>query len=83
MRTKMKIVGLGDRKAGNSKKNGKPYDFIPVSFVFPDPYTKGLKAATANVSGDMVDAIGGLKLDDEREIFFHTYNNAITIDGIL
>ena len=83
MRTNIKIVGIGDRKAGVSPKNGKPYDFQPISFVYPDKFTKGLKAATANVSGDMIDAIGGLKLDEEREIFYHTYNNSVQIDGIL
>ena len=83
MRTKIKIVGIGDRKAGVSTKNGKPYDFQPVSFVYPDTYVKGLKAATANVSGDMLDAIGGVKLEEEREIFYHTYNNNVVIDGIL
>lgn len=83
MRTKIKIVGIGDRKAGVSTKNGKPYDFQPISFVYPDTYVKGLKAATANVSGDMLDAIGGVKLEEEREIFYHTYNNNVVIDGIL
>lgn len=39
-RTKMKIVGLGNRMQGVSKKNGKPYDFQPISFVYKDQYTK-------------------------------------------
>lgn len=38
-RTKMKIVGLGNRMQGVSKKNGKPYDFQPISFVYKDQYT--------------------------------------------
>lgn len=83
MRAKMKIVGLGERKSGVSQKNNKPYDFIPVSFVFPDKYTEGFKAATSNVSYDMVEAVGGLKIDAEHEMFYHTYNKAIVIDGIL
>lgn len=83
MRTNIKIVGIGDRKAGVSAKNNRPYDFLPVSFVYPDKFTKGLKAATSNVAGDLVDAVGGLKLDDEREIFYHTFNNSVVIDGIL
>ena len=83
MRTTVKIVGIGERKAGVSTKNGKPYDFLPISFVYPDKFTKGLRAATANVSGEMVDAVGGVKLDDQRDIFYHTYNNAVVIDGIL
>ena len=69
-RTKMKIVGLGNRMQGVSKKNGKPYDFQPISFVYKDQYTTGYKAATSNVPGDMIDAIGGVKVDEEREIFF-------------
>lgn len=82
-RTKMKIVGLGNRMQGVSKKNGKAYDFLPVSFVYPDQFTNGLKAATSNVSGDMIDAIGGVKLDETREIFYHSYNGSVVIDGIL
>lgn len=82
-RTKMKIVGLGNRMQGVSKKNGKPYDFQPISFVYKDQYTTGNKAATSNVPGDMIDAIGGVKVDEEREIFFHGYNGTVTVDGIL
>lgn len=83
MRTKIKVVGIGQRMSGTSKKNGKPYDFLPVSFVYPDQYMNGLKAATCNISGDMVDAIGGLKLDDQKEIFFHSFNGSVIVDGIL
>lgn len=83
MRTKIKVVGIGQRMSGTSKKNGKPYDFLPVSFVYPDQFMNGLKAATANISGDMVDAIGGLKLEDQKEIFFHSFNGTVIVDGIL
>lgn len=83
MRTKIKVVGIGQRMSGTSKKNGKPYDFLPVSFVYPDQYMNGLKAATANISGDMVDVIGGLKLEDQKEIFFHSFNGTVIVDGIL
>ena len=83
MRTKIKVVGIGQRMSGTSKKNGKPYDFLPVSFVYPDQYMNGLKAAAANISGDMVDAIGGLKLEDQKEIFFHSFNGSVIVDGIL
>ena len=81
-RTKMKVVGLGDRMKGISKKNEKPYDFLPVSFVYSDQYTNGFRAATSNISGDMIDAIGGIKLNEEREIFYHTYNGYVIVDGI-
>ena len=79
----MKVVGLGERKSGVSTKNNKPYDFIPISFIFEDKFTEGFKAATSNVGYDMVEAIGGIKVNKEREMFFHTYNNTIVIDGIL
>lgn len=66
-----------------SEKNGKPYDFQSVSFVYKDQYTTGYKAATSNIPGDMIDAIGGVKVDEEREIFYHGYNGTVTVDGIL
>ena len=83
MRAKMKIVGLGSRMSGTSKKTNKPYDFISVSVVYPDKFTEGFKASTANVDYDMVEAVGGLMLNEEREVFYHTYNNSLVIDGIL
>ncbi len=83
MRANIKIVGLGPRMAGTSKKNGKPYDFIPASFLFQDKNFTGYRAATANIDGPMVDAAGGLQLNQEREVFYHTFNNSIIVDGIL
>lgn len=83
MRTKIKVVGIGQRKSGMSKNTGKPYDFLPVSFVFEDQYFTGFRAATANIDGPTVDAAGMLKVDDQREIFYHTYNGTVIVDGIL
>lgn len=82
-RTTIKIVGIGSRMQGVSKKNGKPYDFQPLSFIYDDKFTTGYKAATANVAGDMLDAIGGVNLNEEKEIFYHSFNNSLVIDGIL
>lgn len=83
MRTKIKVVGIGNRMSGVSKKNGKAYDFLPVSFVYQDPNFNGFRAATANIDGSMLDAAGMVKVDDQREIFYHTWNNNIVVDGIL
>ena len=83
MRTKIKVVGLGARRAGTSTKNGKPYDFIPVSFVMPDAQFQGCRAATANISGPDVDSVGGLKINQEVEAFYHFANNQIVVDGLL
>ena len=56
MRTKIKVVGIGNRMSGVSKKNGKAYDFLPVSFVYQDPNFNGFRAATATIGGPMLDA---------------------------
>lgn len=82
-RAKMKIVGMGKRMQGVSTKTGKSYDFQPISFVFDDPYTTGFKAATANVEGAMLDAIGGVRIDEEHDMFYHGFKGAVYVDGIL
>ncbi len=82
MRTTAKIVGIGLRKSGTSKKTNKPYDFIPVSIVFSDKNTEGLCAATSNIDPDMFTDCK-VELNQEREIFYHGFGGNITIDGIL
>lgn len=82
MKGKVKIVGLGRRMAGVSIKNGRNYDFIPVAFVFEDQYFDGFRAATSNVDGSMIDAVGGVKVGSEVEMVYHYANNAIYIDDI-
>ena len=83
MRVAIKVVGLGKRRAGVSPKNGRDYDFIPMAFVMHDQQFEGVRAATANVSGPDVDSIGGLKVNDELDIFCHYANNQIVVDGLL
>ena len=83
MRNKIKVVGLGKRRAGTSTKNGRDYDFIPVAFVMHDNQFDGVRAATANISGPDVDAIGGLSINQEVEAFYHYANNQIVVDGLL
>lgn len=83
MRNPIQIVGLGDRKIGTSKA-GKPYDFVAVSFLYPDKYTTGSKAATSLVSGTEVDAVGGLLIGQEYDTVYHTGPNGVVyIDAIL
>ncbi len=83
MRATIKIIGIGSRRAGISKKSGKAYDFVPVSFALENPDFNGYEAATSLVDGGMLDASGGIQVNQEREAFFHRYNNSIVIDGIL
>lgn len=84
-RNTIQIVGLGDRMRGTSKKTNKPYDFQSVSFLYPDKFTVGMKAATAAVNGPEIDAIpGGLIIGNEYDAVYHTGpNGSIYIDAIL
>ena len=43
----------------------------------------GVRAATANISGPDVDAIGGLSINQEVEAFYHYANTQIVVDGLL
>ena len=83
MRKTIKVVGIGHRRAGTSTKNGRSYDFIPVAFVVHDEQFDGVRAATANVQGSDVDSVGGLKVNQELDAFFHFNNNQIVIDGLV
>lgn len=83
MRSNITIVGLGQRKMGVSQKTNKPYDFLPVSFTYDDPFFTGQKAATANIPGPDIDNIGGLKIGQQYDAVFHNYNNAVVIDALL
>ena len=82
MRVRAKIVGIGERRSGVSKKN-RPYDFTPFHLIYPDKSTEGFAAASANVDQSILDPIPMPKLNDEVEIFCHFYNGSLLIDGIL
>lgn len=82
MRIKAKIVGIGERKSGVSKK-GRNYDFTPFHLVYPDKNTEGLAAAVTNVDQSILDAIPMPKVNDEVDMFCHFYNGTMTVDGIL
>lgn len=82
MRTKAKIVGIGERKSGVSKKGNK-YDFTPFHLVYPDKNTEGFAASCANVDQSILDGIPMPKVNDDVEVFCHFYNGSMMIDGIL
>lgn len=48
MRVRAKVVGIGERKSGTSKK-GRNYDFPPFHLIYQDKKTDGFTAACANV----------------------------------
>lgn len=82
MRTKAKVVGIGERKSGISKK-GRNYDFTPFHLIYVDKNTEGFAACSTNVDQSILDAIPLPKVNDEIEIFFHFYNGNMSVDGIL
>ena len=82
MRVRAKVVGIGERKSGTSKK-GRNYDFTPFHLIYPDKNTNGFAAACANVDQSILDAIPLPNINDEVEIFCHFYNGSMSIDGIL
>ena len=83
MRSYITIVGLGQRKSGVSQKTNKPYDFQPVSFTYDDPNTVGQKAATSNIAGPDIDALGGLKIGQVYDVVWHPFKNSVIVDALL
>ena len=81
MRTNIKVVGIGTRISGTSKKTGKNYDFTPVSIVFPDGRTAGYRAETVNVNTPELPV--NLCVDTEYDVVLHYSNNQLYIDAFL
>lgn len=84
MRKFINVVGVGLRKTGTAK-NGRNYDFVPVSFTHEDDYkqTDGLLAETVNIPGPMFESAGPIKPGDVLDVALHTANYRICIDAIL
>lgn len=82
MRTKAKVVGIGARKSGTSKK-GRAYDFTPFHLIYEDKKTEGFAAAVTNMDQSILDEISMPRINDEIEIICHFYNGSMTVDGIL
>lgn len=84
MRKFINVVGVGLRKTGVAK-NGRNYDFVPVSFTYEDDYkqTDGLLAETVNVSGPMFESAAPIQPGDTLDVVMHTANYRIFIDAIL
>ena len=82
MRIKAKVVGIGARKSGTSKK-GRAYDFTPFHLVYEDKNTEGFAVATTNVDQSILDALPMPQLNQDLDMFCHFYNGNMTVDGIL
>lgn len=82
MRKTVQILGVGQRKSGNAKKTGKPYDFLEISIGYDVPGFSGLRCETIGISSSV---IGDRQLvpGDFVDIVSHQYDFKTYIDAIL
>lgn len=83
MKQYVKIVGVGNRKAGTSKA-GNAYDFTPVAFTYPDRFMTGEKAATVNISAETLSGYTP-HIGDEVEFVYHEdfKTGRVFVDAVL
>lgn len=67
MKKYVKIVGIGERKKGVSRKTNQPYDIQKVACVFDDGYITGQNAFNCFVDGAEAEDIG-LVVGHEYEV---------------
>lgn len=82
MRKTVQILGVGQRKSGNSKKSGKPYDFQEISIAYDSPGFAGLRCETITVDSNIIGErqfVSGEVVD----MVFHQFNFKTYIDAIL
>ena len=83
MRTVAKVVGVGQRMKGTSKKTGKGYDFQTLCINYCDGRIAGEAAASPLINGPDLDAVGGVNVGDQLDIFCHEFGGKLVIDGII
>ena len=82
MRKTVQILGVGQRKSGNAKKTGKPYDFHEISIGYDSPGYSGLRCETIGIDSNL---IGDRQLvpGEVIDIVCHQFNFRTFIDAIL
>ena len=82
MRIIANVIGVGQRKKGISKKNGKPYDMQEIAISYDHQMFSGQKCETiaidGNTIGDRVIAVG-----DSLDMVIHQANFKTYVDAIL
>lgn len=81
MRCNVRVVGIGQRRTGTGK-NGRSYDFVPVSIEYMDPNFSGFKADTVNITGDMF-VKADVQVNDDLDVVMHEQNFRLQVDAIL
>ena len=82
MRKTVQIMGIGQRKTGNSKRTGKPYDFTEISIGYDAPGYCGQCCETVSVDASLLDGVV-LSPGEVIDIVCHQYNFKTVIDAIL
>lgn len=81
MRATVEIVGIGQRKAGTSKK-GVAYDMIPLCIAWEDRNFKGRACANVMCDGHEYDR-SGVQVGEIRDVVMHEANFRLQLDAIL
>lgn len=81
MRSKVKIVGVGQRRSGTSA-SGRSYDFTPLAFVFEDQQFTGYRAATVNVDAKSLSGYVP-QVGESYDMVFHFADNRLFVDAII
>lgn len=82
MRHTVQILGVGQRKSGNAKKTGKPYDFQEISIGYDSPGFSGMRCETIAIDSGLIGErqfVAGEVVD----IVSHQFNFKTYIDAIL
>lgn len=81
MRANVKVVGTGKRRKGVSAA-GNSYDFTPVSIVFEDGETEGLRAETINIDQNIISEFG-IAAGQQCDMVFHFVKGRAYLDAVI
>lgn len=82
MRKDVTVLGIGQRKAGISKKGGKKYDFTEVAIGYEADGFAGMKCETIAFDTAMI-AEKNLTVGEVLDLVFHQANFKTYVDAIL
>lgn len=82
MRKDVTVLGIGQRKAGISKKSGKKYDFTDVAIGYDSDGFIGMKCETLAFDTEMFQE-KNVSVGDVLDLVFHQFNSKTYVDAIL
>ena len=82
MRITVQILGVGQRKSGNSKKTGKSYDFQEISIGYNSSDYSGLRCETTCIDSNLIGEHQFVP-GDVVDIVSHQFNFKTYVDAIL